>query len=363
MGLEEKYYAAAFHQIFQLNLNSCHKLLFTHFSSWQEAWENLKDAQSIGVPPALAELYNQARPGLDAERLAEEMANKGIDLLTSAMPDFAKTLLQISNIPCILYYCGDIRLLNSASLAVIGSRQATPYGLNQARLMSGKLAEYGLTIVSGLARGIDAAAHEGALGAGGKTVAVIGSGLDRPYPRENLALFKRIKEYGLVISEFPPGTAPLKINFPIRNRIISGLSKAVFIIEARARSGTLITCDAALEQGKDVFALPGPVTSANSIGTLRLIQQGAKLVIYPEDILQELGMHYQEKLFAETQLAAAAGLGPDEKDLLAYIFYEPVHIDKLLVNNDKKQGVYELLMRLEIKGLIKQLPGKYYIRV
>lgn len=362
MGLGDRYYAAAFQQIFQLNLNSIYNLLFTRYHSWQEAWENLKDPRELGIAPALEKAYQEARPRLRPERLAEEFSGKGIGVITRDMPEYSNSLLQISNIPCILYYCGDAALLNSPSLAVIGSRRATPYGLQQARLMSAKLAEYGLTIVSGLARGIDAAAHEGALEAQGQTIAVIGSGLDVPYPRENLALFHKIKEQGLVISEFPPGSPPLKINFPIRNRIISGLSQAVFIIEARARSGTLITCDAALEQGKDVFALPGPVTSANSIGTLRLIQQGARLVIYPEDILQELGFMDQDSLFTQKQLAAAQ-LEQDEKTVLGNIYYEPVHIDKLLVNNDIKQGMHELLMKLEFKGLIKQLPGKYYVRV
>jgi DNA processing protein len=333
-----------------------------HFGSWQEAWNSLKDPQSLGVPKKISDKFILERKKTDPFQIAEELEKKGINLITREDPSFSKLLLQISSIPCILYYCGNISILNSLSIAVIGSRKATQYGLRQAKEMAFQLAGYGLAIISGMARGIDAAAHEGALENEGNTIAVIGSALDMPYPRENLALFQRIKTEGLVISEYPLGTGPFKQNFPVRNRIISGISQGVFIIEAQAKSGTLITCDYALEQGKDVFALPGPVTSPNSIGTLRLIQNGAKLVIYPEDVLDELGYEYEQERISERKKNVSR-LNQAEKDVLGCFFWEPVHIDKLLVNNDRQQVLYEILIKLEIKGLIKQLPGKYYVRV
>lgn len=358
----EKYYAAAFHKILQLSLNQYYENILEHYGSWEEAWNLMSNPRAMGISNLLADKFIYEKKNIQPLCLAEEFERKEIKLITRDNHTFPKQLLQITNIPCILYYCGDISLLSSKALAVVGSRRATQYGIKQAKDMSMQLAGCGLTIISGMARGIDAAAHEGALEARGKTVAVMGSGLDVPYPRENIALFRRIKDEGLVISEFPAGTEPLKFNFPIRNRIISGISLGVFIIEARAKSGTLITCDHALEQGKEVFALPGPVTSPNSIGTLRLIQNGAKLVICAEDILDELGYEFQqERLFVQQK--ETAKLNKEEKMLMEYFCWEPVHIDKLLVNNDKHKTIHEILINLEIKGLIKQLPGKYYVRV
>lgn len=311
------------------------------------------------MPQYLWDRFQTAKNKIEPERVIWELQSKGIKWLTREEGIFSSRLLQISNVPCILYYCGDISLLNKNSLGIVGSRKATPYGLKQAKYIAGELAAHGLAIVSGLARGVDGAAHEGALEAGGDTVAVLGSGLDIPYPRENLRLFRQIAEKGLLLSEFPPGTSPKAHHFPVRNRIISGIAMGVLVIEAEARSGSLITCDFALEQGKEIFALPGPVTSPNSIGPLRLIQNGAKTVIYPRDILEELGCEIKESLFSQ-QKEIIKNINDDEKNMLASLSWEPVHVDELL----KKHGEsYEHLLLLELKGLIKQLPGNYYIRV
>lgn len=345
-----------------MNLNKYFDLLPQYFGSWEEAWKSRQAPQGLGISSVLWEKYLKEKSQIAPLLLKEELQKKGIKIITKYDPLFPKLVLQIQPLPCILYYCGNPALFNSNSLAVIGSRKATQYGLSQAVLMSSQLAGYGLTIVSGLARGIDSAAHQGALDAGGNTVAVLGSGLDVVYPRENARLYQEIKEKGLVVSEYPPGTGPLKQNFPIRNRIISGMSRGVFVIEAQAASGTLITCDYALEQGKDVFALPGPVTSPNSIGTLRLIQQGAKLVIYPEDILEELGLSFKQELFAG-QKKKAQQISLAEKQVLDFFCWEPVHIDKLLADHADVESLFESLASLEIKGLIKQLPGKYYVRI
>ncbi len=245
---------------------------------------------------------------------------------------------------------------------MVGARKASAYGLKQALYMAGELASQGLVITSGLARGIDAMAHRSALEQDGDTIAVLGSGLDVLYPKENRELFSQICDKGLVISEFPPGTPPVNMNFPIRNRIISGISAGVFVIEAKARSGSLITCDCALEQGKDIFALPGPVTSPNSIGPLRLIQNGAKLVLYPADILEEMGCEYQQEMFIQRERKVHS-ITKKDKEILKQLSWEPLHLDTLLEKNKYSSDIHGILLNLELKGLIKQLPGKFYIRI
>ena len=324
-------------------------------------WESEKYPNDIGISTEAWLKFQVEKKALDPGRVFEEMLQKGIGMITRIQPEFSNLLLQISDIPCILYYCGDISLLNKDSLAIVGARKASFYGLNQAKQLAAELSGHGLVITSGMARGIDSAAHEGALLADGKTIAVLGSGLDIPYPRENIALFKRICEAGLAVSEYPLGTQPIPRNFPIRNRIISGISIGVFVVEAQAKSGSLITCDYALEQGKEVFALPGPVNNPASIGTLRLIQNGAKLVIYAEDILEELGRGFNNTLFAQRN-GKTTQIDPEEKGVLSQLYWEPVHIDAL-IEKLKNPGLFTILLNLELKGLIKELPGKYYVRL
>lgn len=353
----------ALQRILGINLNQYFEKIKQYYGSFAAAWGAADLPIVLGLSEKLSAAYAQGRKAISPEQLEQEYLAKGIKYLTRLEPEYPFFLLQISNIPCILYYCGDISLLHNNCLAVVGSRQASIYGTRQAKLFSAELSKNGLTIVSGLARGIDAAAHEGALEGKGSTVAVLGAGLDNPYPRENIRLFRRICEKGLVISEYPPGTKPLNYHFPFRNRIISGLSLGVFVVEAKARSGSLITCDLALEQGKEVFALPGVVTSPNSIGSLRLIQQGAKLVIYPQDILEELGYEFQTDVYNQ-QKAIISTINQGEKAIYQQIAWEPVHIDYLFEKFPEQQEmVMRVLLELELKGLIRQLPGKYYVRV
>lgn len=353
----------ALHRILGINLNQYFEKIKQYYGSFAAAWDAADLPMEMGLSENLRDAYYRLKETISPEQLEKEYLAKGIRYLTRIDQEYPFFLLQISNIPCILYYCGDISLLQNNCLAVVGSRQASIYGTRQAKLFAAELSKNGLTIVSGLARGIDAAAHEGALEGKGSTLAVLGAGLDEPYPRENIRLFRRICEKGLVISEFPPGTKPLNYHFPIRNRIISGLSLGVFVVEAMARSGSLITCDLALEQGKEVFALPGVVTSPNSIGALRLIQQGAKLVIYPQDILEELGYEYQTAVY-NNQKAKVSTIDQTEKTIYHQIAWEPVHIDFLLEKFPEQQEmVMRILLELELKGLIRQLPGKYYVRV
>lgn len=355
-------YAVALNKIFGLSLNNYYMPLLEYFGSLEEVWKNDKYFTDLALPKKLWQKFLHERKNVEIERIMDDLCEKNIGVILRNHPDFSDNLLQISNVPCMLYYCGDINLLKMTSLAVVGSRKATSYGTNNARIISYDLARQNLVIVSGLARGIDKAAHEGALEADGKTIAVMGSGLDVIYPSEHQILFEKIARCGLIISEYPLGTPPKRENFPIRNRIISGLSIGVFVVEARGKSGSLITCDLALEQGKEIFALPGPVTSPNSVGTLRLIQNGAKLVIYSQDILEELGFGVQESLFQQ-QKEKIKDINGKEKIVLQALYWEPIHIDKIIDNlQNRVNNIHEVLLKLEIKGLIKQLPGKYYIR-
>lgn len=356
------YYLLAIQKVLGLHLNKYYLPLLAAFGSWEEVWRAKKIPEQVELPDYLWDKLRLEKQLINPELIAKELRQKGIGVITRENAQYPDLLRHIANAPCILYYCGRLSLLNKTSLAVVGSRRATAYGLSQARHLSAELAKHGLVITSGMARGIDTAAHQGALEGGGDTIAVLGCGLDVPYPRENSGLLQRIKEKGLVISEYPPGTAPLNYNFPIRNRIISGISQAVFVVEAQARSGTLITCDFALEQGKDIFALPGPVTNPNSIGTLRLIQNGAKLVIHSGDILEEMGYGIIESLFSRKD-EITRSISSKEKAVLDKIGWEPVHIDSLLSDAASAAQIYQDLLVLEIKGLVKQLPGKYYTKI
>lgn len=354
-------YLLAIHRIWGLYLNKCYTSLLSFYGSWEEVWHSKKLPPQIDIPQELWEKLQEGKKTVEPQQLESELREKGFGFITRDQDAYPRLMLQIANVPCILYYCGKLSLLTKNALAVVGSRKATAYGLAQAHTICRELAEHGLIITSGMARGIDSAAHEGALAAKGGTIAVLGCGLDVVYPRENAKLYLKIKEEGLLLSEYPLGTKPLPYLFPIRNRIISGISQGLFVVEARAKSGTLITCDYALEQGKDIFALPGPVTSPNSIGTLRLIQNGAKTVIHSGDILEELGYGFRESLFLE-QEDMKKSISSSEKKVLDRLGWEPIHIDALLDNFSGTQTVYQDLLCLEIKGLIKQLPGKYYLR-
>ncbi len=353
----------AFHRIMYNSMNKYFSIIPKHFGSWCEAWKRICNFNELGFTSDKVNILLQAKKQTDPIRNFEYLEKKSIKALTINDPDYPKSLREIHNCPCVIYNIGNKELLHKEAVAIIGSRSATPYGLKQAAKLAEQLSGCGLTVVSGLARGLDAEAHSGALKAAGKTVAVLGSGIDISYPRENYKLYKEICEYGLVISEYPPQIPPLRHHFPSRNRMISGLSLGVLIIEAAARSGTLITCDYALDQGKEVFALPGPVTSSNSIGTLRLIQSGAKLVIDVHDILNELPLNIDSLILQEDKQAISDDYDKSKETLLKYFSWEPVHIDKLLCVSNRGKIDQEVLLDMEIKGLIKQLPGKYYVRV
>ncbi len=281
-------------------------------------------------------------------------------VITLLDPDYPRLLLEIIDPPLVLHIRGERPFLEGPCVAIVGSRHASPYGINAAKALTRQLASAGAVIVSGLARGIDAAAHEAALEAGGKTIAVLGTGIDTIYPRSNTRLARMILEKGCVVSEFAPATPPLPENFPIRNRVISGLSLGTVIVEATSRSGSLITARMAAEQGREVFAVPGSIFSAGSEGTHRLIQYGAKLVHDCDDILDEL----PGGLRRVKELPPPEPEEPRLRELLhALSREEAVHVDALAARVGRATSeVAEALLQLELAGWVRALPGARYVR-
>ncbi len=288
-------------------------------------------------------------------------------IVTLGDPDYPAALLQTADPPCLLYATGRIHQLQhlhtTPTLAVVGSRNPTPQGRLNAQAFGEDLARAGLTIVSGMALGVDGAAHEGALaGATGQqiaTVAVVGTGLDRVYPKQHLALARRIARHGLILSEYPLGTPPLAENFPRRNRIISGLAQGTLVVEAALASGSLITARQALEQGREVFAIPGSIHAPQSKGCHALIRQGAKLVESAQDVLEELRV---PDPFAQVPLALDTP--PPEKGLLALLGHDPVGLDALQARSGLDTALLQAeLLELELQGLVERLPGGLFQRL
>ena len=301
----------------------------------------------------------------DAEFAREQLrlANKlGVSFVTYWDPRYPKRLKQISDPPVLLYVRGTLPTEDEAMVAVVGTRVPSAYGRLVAANLSRDLVTEGVTVVSGLARGIDTVAHKAALEAGGRTIAVLGSGLDVVYPAENRALAAEIAKAGAVISEFPLGTQPDATNFPRRNRIISGMSAGTLVVEAGEKSGALITAQLALEQNREVFAVPGNVTSERSRGTNRLIKQGAKLVENVQDILDELRPQLRG-LLREAEAAPRVAMSGSEKTVYEVLGDEPKHIDDIATELGQPSGqVLATLLSLELKNLVLQLTGKYFVR-
>lgn len=319
--------------------------------------------EALGSPSRIL----RARPGrlvFDPDRLLEaadreiDKARKSsVEIITLLDSRYPAELKAIHDPPILLFVKGRLPEAARPKVTLVGSRQASAYGLKTARMISEGLAAADVVIVSGMAQGIDAAAHEGALAAGGITLAVLGGGLSRIYPAENKRLADRISERGALISEHPMDTVPIPENFPVRNRILSGLSKAVVVVEAAKKSGSLITVDAALEQGRDVYAVPGNIDSENSRGTNHLIRQGAKLALCAEDVLEEL------KIERRPVARSLPRLEGDEERIFSLIDHEPVAVDELVERSRLSAGrAVSVLSLLEIKGYVSERPGKYYVR-
>jgi DNA processing protein len=293
--------------------------------------------------------------------LLKETGGKIVTLNDDAYP---RRLRDIYDPPALLYVRGELKKEDELAISIVGSRKTSPYGRWVTEKISQDLAQHGVTVVSGMARGIDALAHRGAVSGGGRTIAVLGCGVDVIYPAENRDLFKKIIDHGAVLSEFPMGSPPEGGHFPKRNRIISGLSIGVVVVQASAESGSLITAGYALEQGREVFAVPGNVGAEGSRGTHQLIKDGAKLVESSEDILEEILPQWQrERETAEKVEGPERDLSKEEKMLYELLGETPLHIDALIRESQFDPGkVSSLLLDMELKGLICQWPGKCFTR-
>lgn len=284
------------------------------------------------------------------------LAESGNAVLTLGDAAYPATLLEIPDPPVLLYVKGDARLLSRPSLAVVGARNATPQGEANAEAFSAALSATGFGIVSGLALGIDAAAHRGGLAGDGRTVAVIGTGADRIYPARNAVLARRIAEAGAIVSEYPLGSGPLAHHFPRRNRLIAGLSCGVLVVEAAVKSGSLITARLAGDCGREVFAIPGSIHSPLSRGCHRLIREGAKLVESASDILEEL--HFPVPKAAPQQESGPIGGAGDEGRVLTAMGHDPVDMDVLVRRTSlTPEALYAILLALELDGRVSRLPG------
>lgn len=308
----------------------------------------------------------KTRPESMAAKEKEKAARAGISIVTYLDEIYPVMLKHIHDPPPVLYQMGPIDFQKLVSVAVVGSRRPTPYGLTVAEDIGRGLAGRGFNVVSGLARGIDTAAHRGALDCDGTTTAVYGSGLDIIYPRENRSLVERILKRGACLSEFPISTQPERLTFPRRNRIISGLSLATVVVEAGEKSGALITAEFALEQGREVFAVPGPISSRNSAGCHRLIKEGAHLFDSIDDLVAELAPFIESNPPMKTVDSGSeqACLSEEESAVLSFFKGEPLFLDELInYSGLPPQKAASLILSLELKGRVRQFPGKRYVRI
>ena len=298
----------------------------------------------------------------EVEQEVQRAEEAGVKIIPFGSAVYPARLRSIADPPPCLYVKGEIRREDDKAVAVIGTRSASHYGRRVARDLCRGLASLGFTVISGMARGIDGVAHDEALNAGGRTIAVLGSGVDRAYPPEHRKLYHRISENGAVISELPLGAPPLAFNFPARNRLISGLSAGVVVVEATEKSGSLITAAIALEQGREVFAVPGEVGSSRSRGGHRLIRQGAKLVENVDDILEEIA----PQLVARDRQPAALRIlpvdaQPETHKIFDLLQERSLHIDEVIeASGFSASRVSQILLELELQGFLKQLPGNRY---
>jgi DNA processing protein len=321
------------------------------------------ELSEFATPAALEALHSEA-VSLAVTRALEWSAKPNHFIVTLADESYPRALLEIADPPPLLYAAGNAELLQRTSLAVVGSRNASAQGESNAENFAHAFSDAGLTIVSGLAIGIDAAAHRGGLAGAGSTIAVLGTGIDSVYPRKNAPLAAQIVERGLLVSEFPLGTEPAAYNFPRRNRLISGLSRGCLVVEAALASGSLITARSAADQGREVFAIPGSIHSPLYKGCHSLIKSGAKLVESADDVLAELSGFRPSGFASTTDTAARAGPAAHAQGLLAHMGHDPVDIDSLcsLAGMSAEQVSSELL-RLELDGRVTALPGGLYQRL
>lgn len=342
---------------------------------------SLTELEGVGMPAEAAQFVADGRARKKAEEEWARTEEAGAQIVTPEDEAYPYRLLEIYDPPAVLWVRGDVTILNRAGIAVVGTRHPSPYGAGMAEMLARDLAQRGMAVFSGMARGVDTAAHKGALDARGRTVAVWGTGVDVIYPKENKGLAERIvKEGGAVISEYPLGTFPAPQNFPIRNRILSGMSVGVLVVEAGEHSGTRITARCALEQNRDLYAVPGNVTNKNAWGPNTLIKQGAKLTATWEDVWEDLPSQVRMELEDEVRGESKAGetaslftgpgqpaaMGDHERLVLQHLRQdEATQLDELIerLEGEMASGeIFTALFELELAGRVRQMPGKNYLK-
>ena len=334
--------------------------LLSFFGNLEIAWQAPPEAfTEAGLSSKVIENLVRVRGEVDLEAELERILSRNIQVLTWESNEYPRRLKEIHQPPPVIYVRGNLTLEDEWAVAIVGTRRVTAYGRQMTEELAGYLAGNGITVISGLARGVDGLAHKSALSAGGRTIAVLGSGVDRIYPPEHRNLAEEMCANGAVISDYAPGTPPDGVNFPPRNRIISGLSLAVVVVEAGKKSGALITAQFAAEQGRDVFAVPGNVHAPQSIGTNQLIQDGARPLLQPRDVLEALNLQQIQEYRAARHVIPSDAV---EAKLIEILCAEPVHVDELSREAGYSiQQVSAALTMLELKGVVRQVGGMQYV--
>ncbi len=336
--------------------------LMEHFGDLELAWQSPVDAlQAAGLSPKLAERVSQARSSVDLEKYMAHVAAQGISILTWDDDLYPPRLKEIDQPPPVLYVRGTLTKEDAWAVAVVGTRRVSAYGRQVTEDLASFLAANGVTVVSGLARGVDAIAHQSALKAGGRTLAVLGCGVDRVYPPEHQQLAEKMMSSGAIVSDYAPGTPPDASNFPPRNRIISGLSMATVVVEAGDTSGALITAQFAVDQGREVFAVPGNILAPQSKGTNRLIAQGARPMLSARDLLDILNL---TRVTEQRQVRKVLPADEVEASLLNVLTHEPLHVDEIRNQTGLPiERVSATLTMMELKGLVRQTGGMNFVAV
>lgn len=336
--------------------------LLDYFGDAPTAWQApVASLRAAGLSARIIQTLLQVREEVSLEQVMERILSQGITVLTWEDAGYPVRLKEIEQPPPVLYMRGELVDEDEWAVAVVGTRRISPYGRQVTEEVAGALARNGVTVVSGLARGVDAIAHQMALDAGGRTLAVLGSGVDRIYPPEHRRLAEQVTAQGALLSDYPPGTQPDAANFPPRNRIISGLAKAVVVVEAGETSGALITAAFAADQGREVFAVPGTIYAPQSKGTNLLIQQGARPLLNCQDVLETLNL-----ALAGEHRAARSVLPADatEAQLFALLGHDPMHVDEIRAQTELPiEKVSATLALMELKGMVRQVGGMQYVAV
>ncbi|HEU0164920.1 MAG TPA: DNA-processing protein DprA [Thermomicrobiales bacterium] len=355
----ERPFWVAFHRVPYVGPVSIRKLL-ERFGSLEAAWHLDGRRLRAALNERAVASVESTRRELDVNQLMSDLERDRISVVTLAEEGYPRLLREIHSSPPVLFYRGDLIPEDATAVAIVGTRQVTAYGRAVAEDLAGGLARAGITIVSGLAKGVDGIAHRAALEAGGRTIAVLGGGINRLYPYEHRHLAERITTSGAVLSDYFPDSKPEGLNFPARNRIISGLSLGVIVVEAPEKSGALITVDFAADQGRDVFAVPGPLGAERSAGCNRILRDGARLVRSADDVLEDLRLRGQAR---EVEVQQALPLGEDERRVLAVLTGEPMHIDDICEQaNLSTPLVSAHLITMELQGLVRNAGAQHYVR-